>query len=93
MRRLRVFGLAVIVIWPPKIPHHGEAQALPLDDAVALIERVQMSSERHAKLSLNAVAMALLGRIVSVVLRNAPNCPPRLPSGSTTTGRTTSPTR
>ena len=34
----------------PKIPHHGEGQALPLHEAGALMERVQMSAERHAKL-------------------------------------------
>jgi hypothetical protein len=34
----------------PKIPPHGEGQALPLHEAVALVERVQVSSERHAKL-------------------------------------------
>jgi hypothetical protein len=34
----------------PKIPHHSEGGALPLQEAVALVERVQVSAERHAKL-------------------------------------------
>lgn len=33
----------------PKIPHHSEAQALPVELAVALVERVRASAERHAK--------------------------------------------
>jgi len=45
----------------PKIPHHSEGQALPLDEAVALVERVQASAERHAKLVLDAVAMTVPG--------------------------------
>src|SRR3982074_1140730 len=43
----------------PKIPHHSEGQALPLHEAVALVERV--SAERHAKLGLDAVAMTVPG--------------------------------
>ena len=34
----------------PKIPHHCEGQALPLDEAVDLVERVRVSGKRHAKL-------------------------------------------
>ena len=47
----------------PKIPHHSEGQALPLHEAVALVERVRVSAERHAKLGLDAVAMTVPGRI------------------------------
>ena len=64
----------------PKIPHHSEAQRLPLDKAVALVERVQASVERHAKLALDAVAVALAGRanIVGVALRQCPELPPTI---------------
>ena len=41
----------------PKIPHHSEGQTLPILEAVALVERVRGSAERHAKLALDAVAM------------------------------------
>ena len=53
----------------PKIPHHSEGQALPLDEAVALVERVRVSAERHAKLALEDVAMTVPGRILGVALR------------------------
>ena len=60
----------------PKIPHHSEGQALPLDEAVALVERVRASAERHAKLVLDAVAMAVPVRILGIALRNCPGLPP-----------------
>ena len=56
----------------PKIPHHSEGQALPLHEAVALVERVQVSAEWHAKLGLDAVAMTVPGRILGVALRQCP---------------------
>jgi len=62
----------------PKIPHHSEGQALPLDEAVALVERVQASAERHAKLVLDAVAMTVPGRILGVALRQCPGLPPTI---------------
>jgi hypothetical protein len=62
----------------PKIPHHSEGQALPLHEAVALVERVRVSAERHAKLGLDAVAMTVPGRIVGVALRQCPGLPPTI---------------
>lgn len=62
----------------PKIPHHSEGQALPLDEAVALVERVRVSAERHAKLGLDAVAMRVSGRILGVALRQCPGLPPTI---------------
>jgi hypothetical protein len=62
----------------PKIPHHSEAQALPLHDGVALVERVRASAERHAKLVLDAVAEAVSGRILGVALRLCPELPPTI---------------
>lgn len=62
----------------PKIPHHSEAQRLPIDEAVALVERVQMSAERHAKLVLEAVVTTLPGRILGVALRQCPTLPPTI---------------
>ncbi|HEY2497847.1 MAG TPA: hypothetical protein VGK24_12330 [Candidatus Angelobacter sp.] len=60
----------------PKIPHHSEGQALPLDEAVALVERVQLSAERHAKIGLDAVAKTVPGRIFGIALRQCPVLPP-----------------
>jgi len=62
----------------PKIPHHSEGQALPLDEAVALVERVRLSAERHARLTLEAVAMTMPGRILGVALRQCPELPPTI---------------
>src|ERR1700691_3851477 len=61
----------------PKIPHHSEAQRLPLDKAVELVERVRVSAERHAVLSLDAVAMAV-PRVLGVALRKCPQLPPTI---------------
>ena len=62
----------------PKIPHHSEGQALPLHEAVALVERVRVSAERHAKLGLDAVAKTAPGRILGVALRQCPELPPTI---------------
>jgi hypothetical protein len=61
----------------PAIPHHHESQMLPMDEAVALVERVRVSAERHAVLALNAVAMAVRP-ILGVALRNCPQLPPTI---------------
>jgi hypothetical protein len=61
----------------PKIPHHSEGQGLPLDEAVALVERVRVSAERHAVLALDAVAMAV-PHILGVALRECPQLPPTI---------------
>jgi hypothetical protein len=39
----------------PKLPHHHEAQRLPLEEALDLVERVRISADRHATLALAAV--------------------------------------
>jgi hypothetical protein len=46
----------------PKIPHHGEGQGLPFDEAVALVERVRVSAEKHAVLVTVARDGTLLDR-------------------------------
>jgi hypothetical protein len=66
-RRVELVGAGL-----PKIPHHSEAQRLPLDQAVALVERVRASAERHAKLGLHAVATKVPARILGLALRECP---------------------
>lgn len=61
----------------PGLPHHHEGQILPIDVAVALVERVRASAERHAVLALAAVAEALPG-IVGIALRSCPQLPPTI---------------
>ncbi len=62
----------------PKIPHHSEGQGLPIDKAVALVERVRASAERHAKLVLEAVATTVPCHIHGVALRQCPELPPTI---------------
>jgi hypothetical protein len=62
----------------PKIPHHSEGQRLPIDEAVALVERVRASAERHAQLVLDAVAMTVPGHLRGVALRRCPELPPTI---------------
>ena len=62
----------------PKIPHHSEGQRLPLDEAVALVERVRGSAERHAKLVLEDLAKTMSGRNLGVALRQCPDLPPTI---------------
>ncbi|HEV8067017.1 MAG TPA: hypothetical protein VGP76_04720 [Planctomycetaceae bacterium] len=62
----------------PKIPHHSEGQVLPLDEAIELVERVRASAERHAKLVLDAVAIAVLGPILGIAVRQCPELPPTI---------------
>jgi hypothetical protein len=61
----------------PKIPHHSEAQRLPIDQAVDLVERVRVSAEKHAVLALDAVTMAV-PRIIGIALRKCPDLPPTI---------------
>lgn len=60
----------------PKIPHHSEGQRLPLDEAVALVERVRASAERHAKLVLDAVGASV--PVAGIALRECPELPPTI---------------
>ena len=60
----------------PVLPHHHEAQALPLEQALDLIGRVRASAEQHAVETLDALAAALPSRIRGVALRECPPLPP-----------------
>jgi NAD(P)-dependent dehydrogenase (short-subunit alcohol dehydrogenase family) len=61
----------------PAIPHHHEAQLLPTERAVALVEEVRLSAERHAVAALDAVAKAV-PQILGIALRNCPELPPTI---------------
>ncbi|HEX6882376.1 MAG TPA: hypothetical protein VF530_03285 [Planctomycetota bacterium] len=62
----------------PRLPHHHEAQGLPLSEAEALIERVRASTERHAATCLAALAGAVSARVVGIALRRCPPLPATL---------------
>lgn len=61
----------------PSLPHHHEGQLLPIDGAVALVERVRVSAERYAVLALDAVAMAV-PHVLGIALRSCPPLPPTI---------------
>ena len=71
-RRVELVGQGL-----PKIPHHSECQRLPLDEAVALVERVRVSAEKHSVLALDAVTTAV-PRILGIALRKCPELPPTI---------------
>lgn len=58
----------------PSLPHHHEGQLLPMDQAVALVERVRVSAKRHAVAALDAVAMAV-PYVLGIALRSCPQLP------------------
>lgn len=63
----------------PKLPHHHDAQGLPLEEAEALVNRVRASAERNAELALEDVARTLAGVPVrGIALRQCPMLPPTI---------------
>ena len=58
----------------PGIPHHHEGQLLPIDRAVALVEQVRVSAEKHAAIALEAVSAAV-PHVRGIALRNCPPLP------------------
>jgi hypothetical protein len=62
----------------PKIPHHSEGQALPVDEAVELVERVRASAGRHAKRALEAIAPTVAAQVGGIALRRCPELPPTI---------------
>ena len=60
----------------PSIPHHHEAQKLPLDEALDLVERVRLSAQQHSRLCFDAIEASMPSRIVGVALRRLQPLPP-----------------
>ncbi len=57
-------------------PYHHGAQGLPIDEGVALVERVRLSAERLAKLGLEIAESAVRAKVRAVALRAHPPMPP-----------------
>ena len=55
----------------PRLPHHHEAQSLPVDEAIALIGRVRASAALCARNALQA----LPAEVVAVAIRKRPALP------------------
>lgn len=58
------------------MPHHHACQALPLDEAVALVARVCASAEHCARLALAALANEGPARVTGIALRVRQPLPP-----------------
>lgn len=59
----------------PKLPHHHEAQGLPLREAVELVERVRSSANEHATRCLETLGKDVSRSIVGVAIRKCPALP------------------
>lgn len=59
----------------PSLPHHHEAQSLPIERAVALVERVAASAGRCATEALDRLASELPAQVEGVALRARPALP------------------
>ena len=59
----------------PSLPHHHEGQRLPIDQAVALVDRVRASADRHAATNLDDLARTVAPPIQSIALRACPPLP------------------
>lgn len=59
----------------PALPHHCQAQSLPVAEGVALVERVRSSAETCAKERLASLAESVSIRIVGIALRECQPLP------------------
>lgn len=59
----------------PKLPHHHEAQHLPVEAAIKLIETVRRSAETRAAACLDALTADLAESITAISLRRCPPLP------------------
>lgn len=62
----------------PAIPHHHEAQMMPTDQAIALVERVRASAGKRASVAL-AEAASAFPEIAGIALRECPPLPDTIP--------------
>jgi hypothetical protein len=59
----------------PKFPHHQESHALPVREAVALVERVTRSADAYANACLDALAATVPTPITGIAIRACPPLP------------------
>jgi hypothetical protein len=59
----------------PWLPHHSEGQRLPIDEAVALVDRVTRSANACARACLEALAATVPAKISTIALRASPTLP------------------
>jgi len=63
----------------PTLPYHHDAQKLPVDQASALIDRVRVSAEEHARRALDALTRDVALPIFGIAIRECPPLPPTIP--------------
>ncbi len=56
----------------PNLPHHHEAQTLPIGEAVALVDRVRASAELYARSALDELPAV----VEAIAIRKRPALPP-----------------
>lgn len=59
----------------PKLPHHHEAQSLPSDAAVELIDRVRACAGARARSALSALVREMKDPVVGIAMRRCPDLP------------------
>lgn len=59
----------------PRYPHHHDGQTLPVNEAVALVERVTRSVNACASARFEELAAAAPTKIVGIALRECPSLP------------------
>jgi hypothetical protein len=62
----------------PVLPHHHDAQGLPPEEGVALVEHVRASAERCTRAALDALGAELSVTIAGIALRKCPELPPTI---------------
>jgi hypothetical protein len=62
----------------PVMPYHHDAQGLAPDKAIALVERVNASADRHARRVVAEVASDVPVPIAGIALRACPPLPPAI---------------
>ena len=58
----------------PNLPHHHEGETMPIDEAVALIERVRDSAASCARTALEALPAG----VAAIAIRKRPTLPPTI---------------
>jgi hypothetical protein len=62
----------------PPLPHHHEAQMLPCEAGVALVNRVRASAQQRARAALEDLAAEVPIPIRGIALRKCPELPPTI---------------
>src|SRR4051812_10426669 len=60
----------------PNLPHHHDAQSLPIEQAVALIEKVRLSAAACAVRALDALSSDVAADIAGIAMRKCATLPP-----------------